>query len=80
MAEEESMVSIYPNPSSGVFKISAQNSDARAFVYNTVGEIVWSGELSDYESTIDISAQPIGVYILRVNQGEKEMTKKIFKY
>jgi hypothetical protein len=80
MAEEESMVSIYPNPSSGVFKISAQNSDARAFVYNTVGEIVWSGELSDYESTIHISAQPIGVYILRVNQGEKEMTKKIFKY
>jgi hypothetical protein len=59
-----STMKIYPNPSTGIFTISAS---ASIEVYNLIGELI----LTDNNATsIDLTAAPKGMYFVRLN-GDK---------
>ena|SRR6201998_2069712 len=84
-------ISIYPNPSSGRFVLKANgnllmanpigiHSDNQVEVYNVLGEKVYS-ELSvvHFPLSIDISAQPTGMYFVKVTSGQSTKVMKVVK-
>lgn len=63
-------VSIYPNPTSGTvtLQIKAEEpiTEAKAEVYDMQGKLVFAKEKLAAFTSIDITAQPAGNYLLRV--------------
>jgi subtilisin family serine protease len=67
-APAQSMFSIVPNPSRGVFSIHFDAAQGEAAIYNMAGALIWSGSAAAGQ-TIALPAIPAGIYIitLRVN-------------
>jgi len=72
LPDNNDVVSIYPNPSKGVFTLKLNSEILRTGnnieIYNMLGEKVYS-KILDYlmpESAIDISNQPSGIYFYRI--------------
>lgn len=68
-------VNVYPNPTSGIVNFE-MNDYQYVEVYNTVGKMVMK---SSSNSTLDISNQPNGMYIVRFVGDGKSITRKIVK-
>jgi hypothetical protein len=67
---------IIPNPNSGIFRLqySAGKTD-EILIFNAIGtEIYRSDKLPD---SIDLSAQPKGVYILKISHGSRHFSRKL---
>lgn len=78
-AQPEAALSIYPNPGSGVFFISAARIPVvadRAEIYNSSGVLVYSASRI---SQIEISRQPAGIYLYRIYHSGKWDTGRIVK-
>ncbi|MFD2727057.1 RagB/SusD family nutrient uptake outer membrane protein [Hyunsoonleella rubra] len=69
VTNKEDNLLVYPNPSSGIFKIS---ENIKYSIYDITGRLILSGK----GKTIDLSAQEKGVYFLRFNGN----TKSIIRY
>lgn len=75
-------VSVYPNPTSGVVTLSCENvSGAFNYAVTTLeGRIVRENATVNTSSvTIDLSEEPDGIYLIRIEQGEKQHTVKLVK-
>lgn len=74
-------VSLFPNPSTGIFKLSLGDLKGAAdYSISTANGKIIERKPVDTETTwIDLSDQPSGLYILQVMVGEKVITKKISK-
>ncbi|MFN5183818.1 MAG: M43 family zinc metalloprotease [Bacteroidota bacterium] len=77
-------ISIYPNPSEGIFNInlSSNNSyETELKIINQLGQEVYSkninGELKDFQ--IDLTNLPSGIFFLNIKSGENFATRKIIK-
>jgi hypothetical protein len=57
---------IYPNPSTGIFTISAK---ANIEVYNIVGDLILS---ENNVTSIDLTVAPKGMYFVKLNGGKIE--------
>jgi uncharacterized repeat protein (TIGR03803 family) len=66
--EKGANVSLYPNPSSGVFtiKISEFRTKNSIEIYNMLGENVYASSLNSSTTPIDMSNNPSGIYLYRV--------------
>jgi hypothetical protein len=73
--------SVSPNPSNGNFVITSAAHDAQIEIYNLPGEKVFSTTLNARQTEIDFSAQPVGIYFLKVisADGSSSSFKKIVK-
>lgn len=58
-------VSVYPNPSDGLFNIEGINEAFELQVTNSQGQVIAVDELTD-NYTLDISDQPTGIYFIRL--------------
>ena len=59
-------LTIYPNPSEGLFTIKFSKVLTRSLaVYNMIGETVFESEFSSEMTTIDLSNLPAGIYTLK---------------
>ncbi|MEN8228059.1 MAG: T9SS type A sorting domain-containing protein [Bacteroidota bacterium] len=56
--------SVYPNPTSGNFKISGLESIASYSVYNITGQIVKRASVDQNEVDVDLSDYPKGLYMI----------------
>ena len=77
-------ISVYPNPSSGVFQVSTQSvrqlADQSGFgweVSNAHGSIVATGDNHADAFTIDLSNHPKGIYYLKIKQRGWQTVKKL---
>ncbi len=73
---------VYPNPSDGVFQLSfGQRLDEPQLlkIYNLSGQIVVQSWISDRTSNIDLSHQPNGVYLYKIDD-KKPQTGKLILY
>jgi len=71
-------VSVYPNPSSGIFVLeTGKINNAQVEITNVVGSVVFVSEIKNTTSTIDLSALPKGVYFLKLKCNEGAAMKKI---
>ena len=64
--ENVSQTILYPNPTRDIINISTQQ-DVRYSVYNTLGQLMLSGELKGNFKQINLSSLPGNIFYIRVN-------------
>jgi photosystem II stability/assembly factor-like uncharacterized protein len=76
--DEESSISIYPNPTSGYINISSQDLDLQsADIYNLAGEKIMHLSIENMNmSIIDIRNLSKGMYLVKINTNHKTSTTK----
>lgn len=73
-------VSIYPNPAKTNVTIQlGQNNKGKVAIYDLSGRVVKTSELTQGASEINVSNLPKGVYIFKIETGNKTITKKAIK-
>ena len=76
--KEETLISVFPNPTSGIINIDGFPSDAIASLYDVQGRIVL--EERGQIQTIDISHLEPGQYVLKLISDGKELTSSLINY
>jgi len=74
---ENNSISIYPNPTNGVFSIESQEKISSIEIVNLLGEKVYTELVSASQTTIDLSKEPNGVYFLQLTTDKGIARKKI---
>ena len=75
---EMAKISVYPNPTNGVFNISIENANGFDFlIYNAIGQNVISGTNNGNEAHIDLSNLEKGVYFATVFTENQKIVEKI---
>ncbi len=75
-------ISIYPNPASDIvnIKIAAADMPAEYIITSMQGSVLMKGKFQGSNSTIDISALPKGIYVIKVlGHDRNTLTRKITK-
>lgn len=70
-------ISIFPNPSSGVFTIDTELTKGELEIYNVLGEKVKSLQIASSKVEIDLSAQPKGIYFIKLQSEDKIYSQKL---
>ncbi|HLG03212.1 MAG TPA: T9SS type A sorting domain-containing protein [Bacteroidia bacterium] len=72
---------VFPNPSNGEFTIKIPEEFNDAFtvcIYDVLGQVVFKDNFtSEKNIPIGISDKPKGIYFLRINSGNQQVTQKI---
>jgi hypothetical protein len=70
-------VTLFPNPSNGIFHISSAEKELNVRIMDTTGKTIRSEKMKGTELTIDLSAQPKGLYFLQLMTDKKSVVKKV---
>mgnify|MGYP000450777125 FL=1 len=77
-------LNFYPNPNKGEFDISfnlKEKGDTKIEVIDLTGKVVFEDNLTDfsgaYKKHISMIGQAKGLYILKIAQNNRVMTKKV---
>jgi exo-beta-1,3-glucanase (GH17 family) len=76
----EKSAKVYPNPNNGRIKIDLNNfnSDADIYIYNMLGvKIYQSVSVNNPHYEINLPEIPSGIYLVRIQSGKEQFTKKI---
>lgn len=68
---------LLPNPTNGLVHLSGMNNHTSVSVYNELGELISGARVND--SSIDLTHQPQGIYLLRFITGSSVVTKKVIR-
>jgi hypothetical protein len=71
---------IYPNPTTGIFSLEFEENNSQHFIIrilNVLGKVIYEKETTINHQTIDISNQPVGMYLVQIQKGEVVYNKKI---
>ena len=76
--QEENMT-VFPNPSNGKFKILINSNISVLEIYNMLGKRIYADFSFNQQSSneIDITGQPKGIYIVKINNGTNTYTRRI---
>jgi hypothetical protein len=75
-------ISIYPNPSFGVFNLQIDNNIENETSYQIVsveGKIVMENTIVSQMTTINLKDQDAGIYIVRIQSGNQQIFKRLIK-
>jgi hypothetical protein len=76
-------VSIYPNPSKGIFTLSLGDIEPTSIViYDITGKIISSNKniiTTNYETSLDISNASSGIYFVKIEADNQSIVKRIIK-
>ena len=79
--QENSNLSVYPNPTTGKFILKHSETNSNVIIYSSIGEIVYKQKLENDNNEVDLSALNNGVYFVKaVNSiDNSQKTIKIIK-
>lgn len=69
---------LFPNPTSGKFSLNTKNACAVS-IYNSLGELVFSGQVKGGITQLDVGDQPKGVYLVSVEQNGQRQKFQLIK-
>lgn len=72
-------VSVFPNPTNGSVAIEAALPMDQIRVYNAVGQLLMEATPVQMNTTIDLSAQQTGLYLLEVKSGDRVGVYRLMK-
>ncbi len=74
-------LSVYPNPSAGMFRIVADNQQEGILrIFNQTGQLVHKEEMPPGQNTLlDLSRHPAGTYMLTLQSEDELVTKLLIK-
>ncbi|WP_339887345.1 T9SS type A sorting domain-containing protein [uncultured Flavobacterium sp.] len=76
-------ISVYPNPSEGIFNISLGDIEPTSIeVYDLTGKIILSKKdllISNFETSINLSDASQGIYFVKINANNQNIVKRIIK-
>ncbi len=80
-ATETGAVNLWPNPApDGRYQLTVEQPGAHGVVTDALGRVVWQGLLSSTETVVDLSHQPVGLYVLRLTWPTgQSVTKKLVR-
>jgi hypothetical protein len=72
-------VAISPNPANDLVMIASENEINGLSVYSLMGHQIYAAEKTSTLQTneIDISTWPAGIYLVRIKEGDRYITKKL---
>ena len=70
---------MFPNPTNGNNIYFSVTEDATIHVYNVLGKLMQSSEVTKSKNSINISDFAKGIYLLKINSGKQFITKKLIK-
>ncbi|MBI4932053.1 MAG: T9SS type A sorting domain-containing protein [Bacteroidetes bacterium] len=74
----ENSISIFPNPSSGIFSMQLrQFQNVQIKIYNVFGECIYQHISTSSNFQIDLSSQPAGIYYLSIHSDKYSITKQL---
>ena len=79
LAYAKTNVNLYPNPSSGIFKIDVgETKPSRISIFNALGEQIFTkrGTLNEADFVINMEGQKAGVYLLTIEADEKSSSTR----
>lgn len=78
--QDNIVISIFPNPTSGIFYIASSIFTVSTLeIYNVLGEKLYSAKINSEKTEIDVSNQPKGIYFCKVllDDGRIEVQKVV---
>lgn len=76
-AMETNNVSIFPNPSNGIFNVTAKAVNMNIEVVDILGNVVKKMNVNNNRAQVDLSNQNTGVYFIRVTANEVTSAHKV---
>ncbi len=75
---EEELITISPNPSTGIFTIHTSNSELRSYqVFSSNGQLILEGKIQNTTESIDLSQFDKGIYFIQIKNGNSyQLIKK----
>jgi lysophospholipase L1-like esterase len=71
---------VYPNPSSGIFHLQLQSVPVLVEIYNETGSMIKTMQITNLiNQSIDLSAYPNGLYLVRSTMSKSSTTKLLIK-
>jgi len=70
---------MFPNPTNGNRLYFSVTENATINVYNILGKLIQTSEVTKSKNSIDISKFSKGVYLLKINSNKQFITKKLIK-
>ena len=72
-------ISIYPNPSNGIFTLNSQSAKGEIYIYNLLGEVIYKSKMNSSVSRIDLSEHANGIYFVRIISSSEIYSGKLLK-
>ena len=72
-------IHVYPNPAKDTVRISAAESIDRMRIYDLTGRLVKQASPHKAAFSVDVSGLSKGVYLVKLNAGDREATTKMIK-
>ena len=70
---------MFPNPTNGNNIYFSVTEDATIHIYNVLGKLIQSSEVTKSKNSINISEFAKGIYLVKINSGKQFITKKLIK-
>mgnify|MGYP002713106751 CR=1 FL=1 len=78
ITSEELTTSVYPNPNKGQFKIKINNGGFNSVkIYDMMGKQIYSQNNVSILLNVDISNEPKGIYLIKIDVGNKTFNHKV---
>ncbi|MBR1680991.1 T9SS type A sorting domain-containing protein [bacterium] len=74
---ENTSVSVYPNPASELVKVNTNNNIDNVELINTLGQVVYTSEVNNNATQINVAGMQKGTYFVKINANGKSFTSKV---